>query len=409
LRVILTVSRTMGVEMSDGVQASEAPTDWATIESLEVLEVSILDGTGSRRFQWRNLQDAAEHEHTELMWPVYVPTSTPAEGGAAAVSAASADTSAASTADQYWSDATTQARTAAKWIATSLGAALAAIIGTAPLTPLSGKTVDWFSGPGLALALGIISLGVAFFLVISVLVPGVTFFADLMTQRREVSGIDEFFNTSSALNALAKRAGEQGGVQLPIGVSSLAELGHRIRLEEMTLDKISAKLVADSEENIPDGTLWTAMKVGRGQILQNYLSESTRWAIVASYIAVKVRTDRARTAGLALGLVGAMAVVWGYIGIQPNDVQPTADLTTYVVLSVDATSVARTKLGTKCDAFTAVRLNGTSLDKVPLYVTGGTNCKTGRVDLPVDEIATLEPVQATDTTSSSPPATTGSS
>src|SRR5215831_14650301 len=61
---------------------------------------------------------------------------------------------------------------------------LAAIIGTAPLTPLGGKDVHWLSLPGLAIVGGIVLLGVTLFMVTAVLVPGMTFFTNLTGRKR---------------------------------------------------------------------------------------------------------------------------------------------------------------------------------------------------------------------------------
>jgi hypothetical protein len=59
-------------------------------------------------------------------------------------------------------------------------AALAAIVGTAPLSHLGGQDIDWTSGYGVLIAVGLVLLGFSLAMVLAVLVPGITGFPDLM-------------------------------------------------------------------------------------------------------------------------------------------------------------------------------------------------------------------------------------
>ena len=190
---------------------------------------------------------------------------------------------------------------------------------------------------------------------------------------------------------------------LPIGVATLDELGHRVRLEELTLNSV-AEALAEADpgaEGTAARAFWTEVKRGRGQILQGYLDEVVQWVVVASYVGVKVRADRARSIGLAAGLVGAMALVWGYIAIQPTTAAPTATVSTYVVLDPAAASPVRQVLGPECDAFTGVALRGAPAGKLAVYVIEGAGCRTGSVVLPTGGVVTVALPSATPSPSAS--------
>jgi hypothetical protein len=385
------------------VEPQQEPKEWSKVEGIREVQVA----RDSKDCAWRiyKCKGPEMGPFTEHIWPVYVPTpaseSAGGQGGSEEDDKDSGGSSTVAAADKYWAEAASQARSTAKWIATSLGAALAAIIGTAPLTPLGGEDVDWQSYPGLAIAAGIGLLGVTFFMVISVLVPGITFFTDLKTSKKHNLNKDRWWHdrlaVSSAQRALGRRAAADHGVLLPIGIASLDELGHRIRLDEMTLDRIAEKLAGTPEGDArkTEREFWMQVKTDRGKALQGYIDELTQWVILANYVAVKVRAERARSIGLALGLAGAAMVVWGYIAIQPSKAEPTADTATYVVLTVDPKSPARTALGGDCDTFSGVALRGAPAGKLAVYVTGGKGCKTGRAEVPAGDVGTVESPSAT--------------
>jgi hypothetical protein len=391
-------------ESANGKPEPQEPSKWSEVEGIATVTVKC-DGTNNaQRVYMCEGPEAMKGPFTEPIWPVYVPTpaseSAGGQGGTQDDDQASGGSPAVADAQKYWADAATQARTTAKWIATSLGAALAAIIGTAPLTPLGGKDVDWLSGPGWAIVAAIALLGVTFFMVTAVLVPGMTFFTDLkatksLCDRRYQWWIDHLL-VSAAQRALGRKAGSDHGVLLPIGIKSLDELGLRIRLEEMTLDNVAEKLAVIPEDDTGKDlrNFWTCVKTGRAKIQQGYIDELKKWVIVADYAAVKVRADLARSIGLALGLAGAALLVWGYIAIQPKEAASTVG-TTYVVLTVDPASPARKVLGTGCDAFSGVELSSASAGQLAIYVTGGNKCTKGRVQVPATAVTTVSSPSAT--------------
>jgi hypothetical protein len=124
------------------------PDDWSKVKEVRCARVC----RDSENNVWRIYEcDGPEKgPFKELIWPVYVPRpaseSAGDQGGKKQDDKASDGSPAVSAADKYWAEAAGQARSTAKWIATSLGAALAAIIGTAPLTPTSRAASAWYSG-----------------------------------------------------------------------------------------------------------------------------------------------------------------------------------------------------------------------------------------------------------------------
>jgi hypothetical protein len=323
-------------------------------------------------------------EFQENIFPIYVPPAPQASQQSTATTKSAGATDVVTT-DAYWAKASDQARSTSKWIATALGAALLAIVGTAPLSSLGGKHIDWFSLSGALVAAGLFLLGVTMFMVISVLVPGITTFGDLM---KPIRGWKVWMSIPKAREDMADRTADQHGVQFPIGVNSLNELGHRIRIDEMTLEKISKSLARETDKDRI--TKWTKIKEERGQWLQSLIDETTRWVIVGSYLSIKVKSERARSIGLACGLLGGAFVVIGYIGLQAPATQETV---TYAVVPSDTNSQTRKTLGTSCDAFTAVPVaSDTARNTVTLYVVGGKGCTVNqRVVLPTSDLARVTP------------------
>ena len=191
----------------------------------------------------------------------------------------------------------------------------------------------------------------------------------------------------AARGVLAAKAAARRGVLLPIGIGSLDELGHHIRIEELTLDRLAQKLASGSN-TAADRDFWTGAKNDRARWLEVLSDEATQWVIVASYVAVKVRADRARSVGLALGLLGAVSVVVGYISLQPGSrIRWNAGIH-LCRQARSATSDVQEKLGPSCDVFTAVPLD--SATPTTLYVTGGARCRTGRFVLKPNEVLAIQ-------------------
>jgi hypothetical protein len=96
---------------------------------------------------------------------------------------ASSPASALSGVQKYWSKAGSRLRDSAKWMATVLGAALAAVVGTSPLGALRH---DHGHGPVALLVSGLTLLCLTLFLVVQVMRPQAVSFSDVQRARRRI-------------------------------------------------------------------------------------------------------------------------------------------------------------------------------------------------------------------------------
>ncbi len=83
---------------------------------------------------------------------------------------------------KYWSKAGNRLRDSAKWMATVLGAAIAAVIGTTPLASQNGHHHLQIPAALIGLA-GLIFLGVTLFLVLQVMRPEAVSYEDVQSAR----------------------------------------------------------------------------------------------------------------------------------------------------------------------------------------------------------------------------------
>jgi hypothetical protein len=81
-----------------------------------------------------------------------------------------------------------------------------------------------------------------------------TFVTNLIRSKDARRNNDRWFRdhlgVCSAQRALGRWVTSEQGVVLPIGITSLDELGHRIRLDELTLANVAEKLEGDAEVSI---------------------------------------------------------------------------------------------------------------------------------------------------------------
>lgn len=300
--------------------------------------------------------DGVSRQFTETVSPIYVPgeAASPKPGSGAGADqlgptpseAATGSTAALSDFQKSWSDKEDQARSAAKWIATALGAALGVLVGSAPLTGLSADNIPaqayYLAGAGLAL------IGVTGFLVLRVLIPRFTGFGDLMgIQQRPVWR--RLF--SPRFENLRGEASAHGGVMLPIGITSLDELGWRADIETRTLDEI-ARLQA--QQGTPaQRKLLAAAREQRGGWLEILNTHIIIWTQLASYETVRRQAKWASSLGLTCAILGTAAIIGAFTLPQPK-IAP-ANLTTYTIVTPPALSrETQQELGPGCSTFKGI-------------------------------------------------------
>jgi hypothetical protein len=111
-------------------------------------------------------------ERDEVVWPVW-PATPAEEASVAAMPLADLQ--------KYWSKAGNRLRDSAKWMATVIGAAIAAVIGTTPLVSLNGHHLQ-LAATLIGLA-GLIFLGITLFLVLQVMRPEAVSYEDVQNAR----------------------------------------------------------------------------------------------------------------------------------------------------------------------------------------------------------------------------------
>jgi hypothetical protein len=300
---------------------------------------------------------------------------------------------------KHWDGASSQAQTTAKWMATILGAALGVLIGTAPLSNLQDRVV-----PASALytaGAALLSIGVTLFLVLRVLVPNVTSFGDVIdTGSRRRRGWQR--RAGRKFEYLRQQACRGGGVMLPIGISSLTELGWRSQVDNFTLNRIAQK-IDELEQVVAAKTL---DRVGRRAAIEqirglknaqevrgrwaDYLrNEITQWTSIATYTVVRRSAGWARMLGLFCGLLATALIAWAFLQTHPK-LQP-APLKEYHIADApgDAqVAAAKAQLGAACASFMGVI---TAVDKasntLSLLVQPSERCQLAQITVPAPQLA----------------------
>jgi len=350
-----------------------------------------------RKVKWEHSQknEILKGAFEEELTAIYVPGEVPGSKSGDERS----DESGLTRFQKHWEDASVQARSTAKWIATIIGAALGALIGTAPLSGLQGKQIP--ESAIIAAALGLVLIATTLFLVLRVLVPSVTGFGDIIRPRK-LPRWSKFYH-------LQVQASRGGGVMLPPGISSLAELGWRTQIENQTLDKVAEKMKEASEDLAPGlGALKSAAQLGalkealeiRGRWCAYLTEEVTGWTSIASYIVVKRAAGVARFWGLLFGVIGTALIVWAFL--QPHSQVQPSPLSTFHIINTPGSSardLAQTALGMNCRSFEGVvTAANPSRQTVTVLVKPSDDCAGISITLPIANLgngfAPAEPAHA---------------
>jgi hypothetical protein len=312
--------------------------------------VKLLDNGSNELMSWE-----------ELVYPVWVPKS-------------GSDPTLADF-EKNWANASNQARATAKWLATILGVALAALIGSAPLSGLRGEYIPWRAY--VVGAAGLACIALTLFLVVSVLVPQVTDFEDLISGKRP-------------FKSLKKRFERNTGTLLPLRVHTFAELAGRMRLEALTLNKLEEKINEFRGNTNPDGNTdpdgkkafdaYCSAQAGRSEWLSYLQKTATQWTVIASYQAVKYRATWARTLGLFSGIAGTALIVVAFL--MPSPQAPAVKLTTYKLAHSAATAAAQSILGESCTMFSGVVVHADSNGDLTVLVQPTDACNSASINVP---------------------------
>jgi hypothetical protein len=250
-------------------------------------------------------------EPEEVIWPTWPAT---IEDEAAVTASPLADL------QRYWSTASNRLRESAKWMATVLGAALAAVIGTSPLANLSSHHFQVISA-GLGIA-GLFCLAITMLLVLRVMQPPEVSFeqiegAGTQVESGQSSGSSGQLLSSwmsrqerSALCRWKRKIESHKDLYLPCGIESLGELRWYIGLEEATLVQLTRR-----SEGAPDAAAVDELKgaqEARAARLLELRTAAARITAIGEFYAVQARSSWATYGGTTLGFLGTAFVVLAF-------------------------------------------------------------------------------------------------
>jgi hypothetical protein len=233
----------------------------------------------------------AEHEGSTI-WPAWPGAAT---GPAAAAPSPLADVR------DYWRAVGTRLRDSAKWMATVLGAALATLIGTSPLSGMRDRTP-----PAMAIALGaagLVLLGCTLVLVVQVMRPKSISFTDI-----QVSGTYRRWGRRSPLRRWKETVESQQDLYLPCGVKCLTELRQAMIVEEITLVALAYGINQAQDQNGAITMLCHAREA-RAARLHELRDAAAQVAMIGEYYHLRYRSALATYGGVLSGLAGTAAVV----------------------------------------------------------------------------------------------------
>jgi hypothetical protein len=251
------------------------------------------DGSQIRRDVWRDKvawEVAAEGWEPEgVIWPTW-----PVQPADEMSSAEAALTGV----QKYWNKSGNRLRDSAKWMATVLGAALATLVGTSPLTTaLRHRTATEMA----FLLLGLLLLCVTLFLVMQVMRPQTVSFTEVQcaSERRGPFG--------SPLGRWREIVESQEDLYLPCGVKCLTSLRQSMIIEKMTLMALAK--AKETKKHHDMRTELEEAQEARAVRLTELRHAAAQVAIIGEYYKLRARSSRATYGGILCTLFGIAAIL----------------------------------------------------------------------------------------------------
>jgi hypothetical protein len=219
----------------------------------------------------------------------------------------------------YWRTAGDRLRESAKWMATVLGAAMAAVIGASPLAWLSSHHLQ-LAGAVIG-AVGLILLGITMLLVLRVMQPQTVSFSDVQASRppRGLAGalhkrLRRHWRHSYVLESPLYRwrhaVESHQDLYLPCAVTSLRDLRNSTKLEEATLVAL-AQVIEDAQDPSTRDNLRQA-QTARAARLAELRTAAANVATVGEYYALRARSTLAMYGGTVCGVLDTAAIVLAF-------------------------------------------------------------------------------------------------
>jgi hypothetical protein len=204
-------------------------------------------------------------------------------------------------AQDYWAKVGGRLRDSAKWMATVLGAALAAIVGTAPLTVFAAHHPH-----GRAVVVGLIGVGLLYltlFLVLQVMRPQSVSYADVQSARAV---------WPRSLYKWRKVVESEEDLYLPCGVTCLTSLRQSMIIEEVTLGALArARASARDEET---SRILCQAEAARAARLMELRTACATIATIGEYYKLRGRSTRATYGGIICSFAGTIAIIAALTG-----------------------------------------------------------------------------------------------
>jgi hypothetical protein len=199
---------------------------------------------------------------------------------------------------KYWSKAGNRLRDSSKWMATVLGAALEALVGTSPLTALPRR----HSADALLLLLGGLALlCVTLFLVLQVMRPQAVCLSDVQRARRHAGPF------GSALGRWHHIVESHEDLYLPCGVKGLTSLRQSMIIEKMTL--MALALAKEQPVGRSRRQELEEAQEARAIRLTELRSAAAQVAAIGEYYKLRGRSTRATYGGLLCTLAGSAMII----------------------------------------------------------------------------------------------------
>lgn len=226
---------------------------------------------------------------------------------AKATDEASSSESALRGVEKYWDETGNRLRDSAKWMAAVLGAALATIVGTSPLTAI--RHYHYRMGAVILGIAGLLFLSVTLFLIVQVMRPQATSFADVQqADYQDASKRRRWFN--SALGKWRQTVESHQDLYLPCGVRCLTSLRQSMIIEKITLVALARAKEYASVQNLQ---LIGKAQVARAVRLAELRSAAAQVTTIGDYYRLRSRSTRATYGGMLCFLAGSAAIIAAFL------------------------------------------------------------------------------------------------
>ena len=249
------------------------------------------DGRQIRRDIWIDHKawnaDHALWQPEGLIWPTW--PARPADE-------VSWSDSALSGVQKYWTQSGNRLRDSAKWMATVLGAALAALIGTSPLALISGHHLR--AGAIVSGAVGLLLLGFTLFLIMQVMRPQAVSLTDVQSAKTRR------WPFPSALGKWRETVESHQDLYLPCGVRCLTSLR-----QSMIIEKMALALAHDKAAGRKMRQELAEAQAARAVRLVDLRNAAASIITIGEYYALRGRSTWATYGGILCGLIGTAAII----------------------------------------------------------------------------------------------------